>query len=159
MKIFIFFYTHRFMTICARTKNGLTLRLSFVCDYPDCHRTGCYLRDFVGIYETLNHKNSILPPSACLNFTIYTAFSCRCLQPPGNIFTTGVTLLLSTVHRPTVSGAADVLNRETGIHGKFFALMREYGISARLTFDNSQLEPVHLADPKMQCAVCPVLGK
>lgn len=36
-----------------------------------------------------------------------------------------------------------------------FALMREYGISARLTFSNSQLEPVHLADKNaMRCVPC-----
>ena len=39
-----------------------------------------------------------------------------------------------------------------------FALMREYGISARLTFSNSQLEPVHLADKKCN-ALCALLSE
>ena len=69
-----------------------------------------------------------------MNFTIYTAFSCRCFTATGNIFTTGVTLLLSTVHRPTASGAA------------------------RLTFSNSQLEPVHLADKKCN-ALCALFSE
>lgn len=39
-----------------------------------------------------------------------------------------------------------------------FALMREYDISARLTFSNSQLEPVHLADKKCN-ALCALLSE
>lgn len=36
--------------------------------------------------------------------------------------------------------------------------MREYDISARLTFSNSQLEPVHLADKKCN-ALCALLSE
>ena len=41
---------------------------------------------------------------------------------------------------------------------KVLALLREYGISARLTFSNSQLEPVHLADKKCN-ALCALLSE
>ncbi len=38
------------------------------------------------------------------------------------------------------------------------ALMREYGISARLTFSNSLLRPEHLADPRCR-ALCALFEK
>lgn len=41
---------------------------------------------------------------------------------------------------------------------KVLALLREYGISARLTFSNSQLEPVHLADKKCN-ALCALFSE
>lgn len=39
------------------------------------------------------------------------------------------------------------------------SLMREYNISARLTFSNSLLEEKHLSDPEVQHAVQAVCGK
>ena len=42
----------------------------------------------------------------CLNSMNYTECSCRCFGNTGNIFTTGATLVPSTEHRRTVSGAA-----------------------------------------------------
>lgn len=55
--------------------------------------------------------------------------------------------------RRTVSGVAAVLEAESSDPQAAFALTREYGISARLTFSNSLLRKEHLSDRKCN-ALC-----
>ncbi len=85
-------------------------------------------------------------------YELYRDVSAAVPGASGNIFTTGATSAPSMEHRRTViwgGGRVGSLEDHDSA-GEVLALLREYGISARLTFSNSLLREEHLSDRKMQ---------
>ena len=93
-----------------------------------------------------------------LNFTSFTAHSCRYTAQIVTGFMTGVRLGPFTAHRRTASGEADERVSVRCGAREALALAQEYGVSARLTFSNSLLREKHLSDRKCN-ALCELFSQ
>lgn len=98
----------------------------------------------------LGGGHTIICP-ACLNFMSCTVCFCLCSGSTARISTIGARSVPSTEPRRTASGAGAVQALATRAQ-EVRALLREYGISARLA-SNSLLQKEHLRDPKCN-ALC-----